>query len=216
MEEMKIGDFSQPLVDSLKPATSIPPTDDAPKPSPTPLKGEGASADKLNAAEQRLEEKAEETEAALRPKMSYEAQLKAQGISMEDAAKIVDDVLFHGHYAESIKITSKISVVLRTRQARDTSRTFTYLEVHKPLYDNHYNEAISKHSLSAALERLGEDRFTFPGRQDGTDKIEDAFQERWAYVNALPDPVLRLLFLKMQKFDEKVRVVLQEGAIENF
>jgi hypothetical protein len=212
MDEMRIGDFSKPLADP-KGTPKAPERTEEPRTLPP---AEGPGVDKLNTAEVRLKEKAEETEAALKPKMSYEAQLKAHGISMEEAAKIVDDVLFKGYYSEEIKVSSRVSVVFRTRQARDTERTFTYLEIHKPVYEQHYNEAISKHSLAAALERLGEDRFSFPDRKEGSDKIEDAFQERWAYVNALPDPVLRLLFLKMGKFDEKVRVVLQEGAIENF
>lgn len=211
MEDVKIGDFSKPLVDAPKPSD-----DEPPKPPPTELKEKEAPADKFNAVEEQLEKKAEETEAALEPKLNYEAQLKEHGITLEKAAEIVDDVLFKGHFSEEIKITSRVSVVLRTRQARDTSRTLTYVEIHKPLYENNYAETISKHSLAASLERMGTDRFSFPDRQDGTSKIEDAFQERFAYVNALPDPILRLLFIKMSKFDEKVRVVLQEGAIENF
>ncbi len=211
MEDVKIGDFSKPLVEPPKPSDS-----ESPEPPPAALKEEEATADKLSAVEKQLEKKAEETEAALEPKLNYEAQLKEHGITMEKAAEIVDDVLFKGHYAEEMKISSRVSVVFRTRQARDTSRTLTYVEIHKPLYENNYAETISTHSLAASLERLGDDHFSFPGRQAGTSKIEDAFQERFTYVNALPDPVLRLLFIKMSKFDERVRVVLQEGAIENF
>lgn len=202
---MKIGDFSQSLVDP-------------PKPAPTASTAVGASPEKekLDSMENRLEKKAEETEEALKPKLDYEAQLKQHGISTEEAANIVDAVLFHGYYSETIKISSRISVVLRTRQARDTTRTLDYLEVARPMYDSNYNEVVSKYALAGALERLGDDRFSFPGRESKSDDIEEAFQQRLRYVEDLPDPVLRLLYLKMQKFDERVRIVLQEGAIENF
>jgi hypothetical protein len=216
MSEMKIGDFTKPLVPQAAP-TNAPADAPADAPTSSMLKGEGDAAEKLKAAEQRLEDKADETEAALKPKVDYEARLKEHGISVEDAAKIVDDVLFKGHYAEEVKVSSRVSIVLRTRQARDTARTLTYLEVHKPLYENNYNEHVHKHALAASLVRLGEDRFTFPsGKASTADEVEDAFRIRLAYVNALPDPVLRLLFLKLTRFDERVRIVLQEGAIENF
>jgi len=218
VEEVKIGDFSQPLVE--RPESTAPPALAATVPTvpttPTGPDGTSPAADKLDAAEKRLNEKAKETEEALKPKVDYEALLKREGISMEDAAKIVDDVLFQGHYMETVQISKRISVDFRTRQAKDTARTMVYLEIAKPLYENHFSEVISKHSLAAALERVGEDKFSFPGHSATRDAIEDAFQKRLEYVNNLPDPVLRLLFVKLSKFDEKVRVVLQEGAIENF
>lgn len=210
-EEMKIGDFTKPLAPQVKQAvaTANPPT--------TPAMGSASpEADRLEAAEQRLAEQAVETEEALKPKVNYEEQLKAAGISTDEAAKIVDDVLFKGYYTEEVPVSKRVTVSFRTRQARDTARTMVFLEVAKPIYENHFNEVVGKHTLAASLERLGRDKFEFPAKDAPDDKVENAFQARLSYVNGLPDPVLRLLFLKLSKFDEKVRVVLQEGAIENF
>lgn len=208
MDEMKIGDFSQPLVDPAKAKVT-------PVMSP-PAPGEPPSEENLSSTELRLTQEERETEAALKPKVDYEEMLKEAGIPLEEAAQIVDAVLFKGHYSEKIKLSSRVSVVLRTRQARDTSRAFTYLEVSKPLYEQHFNEIVSKYALAASLESLGTDTFVFPPQTASADEYEAAFQKRLNYVNNLPDPVLRLLFVKSYKFDEKVRVVLQEGAIENF
>jgi hypothetical protein len=41
-------------------------------------------------------------------------------------------------------------------------------------------------------------------------------RERVAYVDALPDPALRVLFRKLFEFDQRITVALAEGSIENF
>jgi len=208
VDEMKIGDFSKTLVPPPKPGP-------APTPAPTPA-GASPESDRLVATEKILASEAAETEEALQPKVDYEEQLKAQKISLATAAKVVDDVLFKGHYTEEFPVSSRVKVVFRTRQARDTARTLMYLEVAKPLYENHFNEVVSKYSLAGSLEQLGTTKFKFPAADASDGDIEKAFSTRLAFVEGLPDPVLRLLLVKLNKFDEKIRVILQEGAIENF
>jgi len=223
MDEVKIGDFTKPVVSPMQrvaaaaAAASATATSGASTVSTArPTTAASPEAERLDATEKRLAEQAQETEEALQPKINYEEQLKAAGITKDEAARIVDNLLFKGCYAEEVPLSARVKVAFRTRQARDTARTLTYLEVVRPIYENHVNEVVSKHSLAASLERLGQDRFEFPSKDASTDKVEEAFQTRLTYINGLPDPVLRLLFLKLVKFDEKVRVVLQEGAIENF
>jgi hypothetical protein len=206
MDEVKIGDFSKRVAEQLP----------AGAPKPALDKGVSPEADRFEAVEKRLDVQAQETEEALHPKISYEELLKANGITKEEAAKIVDDVLFKGVYTEEVPVSKRVKAAFRTRNARDTIRTMQYLEVAKPIYENHFNEIVATYTLAASLERLGRDAFDFPKKDAPTDKIEEAFQNRVSYVSGLPDPVLRLLYLKLGKFDEKIRVVLSEGAIENF
>ena len=199
-EEIKIGDFSKPLVEM--------------KPGAQP--GESPSKARLESAEHNLEAEAQSAEAALKPIKSYEDRLKEANITKEQAAEIIDAVIMKGFWSEPIKITSRISVVLRTRSARDVRRIQDYLEVQRPVYDTHYNEILSRMTLAASLERLGKDGFTFPGKEAKDADYENAFQQRAAYIENLADPVLRLLFLKLWAFDEKIRAVLAEGTVENF
>ena len=195
MEETRIGDFSQPLV---KPAPASP------------------TKERLESAEKNLDAQAEGAEAALKPLQTYEDKLKEAGVAKEQAAEIIDSVLMKGYWAETVKISQRISVKLRTRSARDTRRIQDHLEVQRPVYDAHYTEILGRMTLAASLEQLGTDRFNFPGKDAKNEDYENAFQERVRYIENLADPVLRLLFLKLWKFDEKIRIVLSEGTIENF
>lgn len=199
-EEIKIGDFSKPLVE-MKPAAQP---------------GESPSKARLESAESNLEAEAQNAEAALKPIKSYEDRLKEAGVTKDQAAEIIDSVIMKGYWSEPIKVTSRISVTLRTRSARDVRRIQDYLEVQRPVYDVHYNEILSRMTLAASLEKLGKDTFSFPGKDAKDGDYESAFQQRATYIENLADPVLRLLFLKLWTFDEKIRAVLAEGTVENF
>jgi hypothetical protein len=199
MEETRIGDFSKPLVD--KPAAA------------------GATGDtkvRLEAAEQSLETEANAAEAALKPIKSFEDKLKEVKVTKEQAADIIDSVLMKGYWSETVPVTSRINLKLRTRSARDVRRIQDYLEVHRPVYDAHYQEIMGRMTLAASLEQFGKDVFSFPGKEAKPEDYEDAFQKRAQYIEGLADPALRLLFMKLWTFDEKIRVVLSEGTIENF
>jgi len=202
MEEIRIGDFSRPLAD--RPLA----TQETAGPSPTQAR--------LEQAEKRLGAQAEEAEAKLGPQLSYEERLRDVGVGRDEAAEIVDAVLLRGFYAEDIPLTPRLKLRLRTRQYRDTQRVQSYLEVARPVYETHYQEAVSRHALAASLERLGKDGFAFPGREATGEQIEAEFKTRLAFVDGLPEPTLRLLLHKLWKFDRKIAVVLEEGAIENF
>jgi hypothetical protein len=197
----RIGDFSRPPVDlPKKPAAPASPTKDA-----------------LEAAETRLDEETSKDEEALKPMASFEEKLKAAGLTREKAAEIVDAVLLKGHYSENIKITSTVGMRLRTRNARDVKRVQEMLEAQRFTIDAHYSEAWGRLLLAASLEAFGKDKFDHPNpRKEAYDVIEKAFQERVAYVDALPDPALRVALGKLWKFDNRVAVALEEGTIENF
>lgn len=199
MEETRIGDFSTPLI--AKPAAA---------------NATGDTKVRLEAAEQNLESEANAAEAALKPLKSYEERLKEVKVTKEQAADIIDSVLMKGFWSETVPVTSRINLRLRTRSARDTRRIQDYLEVARPQYDAHYNEILSRMTLAASLEQFGKDVFTFPGKDAKTEEYEEAFHKRSQYIESLADPALRLLFMKLWTFDEKIRVILSEGTIENF
>lgn len=202
-DPVRVGDFSRPPVDPPKKTATGQPV------SPTK--------DKLDKLDAQLEGEAQRDEAALKPMASFEEKLREAGLTREKAAEIVDAVLVKGFYAEDIKVTSTIKTRLRTRNARDTRRAQEMLEAQRFTIDAHYSEAWGRLLLAASLEAFASDRFEHPNpRKDKTELIEKAFQDRAAYVDALPDPALRILLQKLYKFDQKVAVALEEGSIENF
>jgi len=200
-EPTRIGDFSRPVVDAPKKT--------APPASPTK--------DALDAAETRLDEDASKDEAALKPLASFEEKLKAAGLTREKAAEIVDGVLLKGFYAETLKITSTVNVRLRTRNARDVKRIQEMLEAQRFTIDSHYSEVWSRLLLAASLESFAKDKFNHANpRTDSFEEVEKSFMERVTYVDALPDPALRVLLAKLWKFDNRISVAIEEGSIENF
>jgi hypothetical protein len=195
IDPAKIGDFSRPVV---------------PRAPASPVK------EKLDAAEQKFEQEAASLEAEIAPMASYEDKLKEAGLSREEAARIIDAVLTKGHYAEDAQITRTIRARFRTRSARDTRRAQDYLETVRPTFDSSYQEILSRQLLAASLESFGGDKLPFPDRRAGQEEIEKAFQDRLAYVEALPDLALRLLFQKLIKFDRKLSILLEEGVVQTF
>ena len=197
-KDVRIGDFSRPVVDA--PAG-------APPASPT--------RDTLVSAEESLGDDARREEAALKPMLSYEDRLKEVDVTREKAAEIIDAVLLKGFYAEDVKITKRIKARFRTRSSRDTKRAQEIIEAQRLTYDVHYNELLSRILLSASLEMFGEDKLPHP-RKVSSDDLEKAFQERIAYIDSMADPALRILMQRLAKFDRMISVVLEEGSIENF
>jgi hypothetical protein len=197
-DELRIGDFSKPV------ATR------APKVTESPAK------QNLEAVESRLDTEAAQDEAALKPLQSYEDKLKEVGLTKSDAAKILDDVMMRGHYAEDVQVTPRFRARLRTRNARDTRRAQEILETQRLTYDSHYAESLSRILLASSLEVFGDERLPHPERRAPVAEVEDAFNNRMRFVESMPDPALRMMFKQLMNFDKKVAVALEEGAVENF
>lgn len=201
-DPIAIGDFSKPLVERAAPSA-----------------GQGASPTEaaLKSTEARLDSEARRDEEKLQPLQTYADRLKEAGIDQAKAAKIVDEVLLRGYYAEDIQITKSVKMRLRTRTARDTRRVQELLEAENPRFDHHYRESLTRLLLAASLVRFGSEELPHPDRKSSSDDIERMFQARIAYIDSqVSDPALRIMFAKLWKFDQMVTVALEEGAIENF
>jgi len=196
-EDLRIGDFSKPLV-------------------PKPAKGDSPTKTSLDAAESRLDAAASKDEEALKPLKTYEDKLKAVGLDKTKAAVILDDVMLKGFYSEEIAVTPRVKARLRTRNARDTKRAQTMLEGMRLTYDSHYAESLSRILLASSLEQFGNDQLPHPNRKAQDKDIEDAFTTRMSYVETMPDPALRIMFKRLMEFDQRVAAALEDGAIENF
>jgi hypothetical protein len=193
MEETQIGDFSRPLVRRDVPTT-----------------------DKLETAESKLAAEAKRVEESLKPLTTYEDQLKAIGVTKEQSAEIVDAVLMQGYYGETFQVTSKLKGRFRSREYRDTLRMQRYLEMESPKMQVVYDEIRYRYMLAASLEQFGQHRFDFPDRKTTADEVEKLFENRMTFVQNLPEATVTILFTKLEKFNRKVFIVTQEGAIENF
>lgn len=192
IEEVKIGDFSKDLGQP------------------------GGTKTRLDSADQALETKVTDAEQQLKPRLSYEEQLKELGVSKEEAAEIIDSILMKGFWSEDIQITKRITMRLRTRQARDLQRAQNVIETQRPIFEDHKQAIFNRYCLAGSLERFAKDPLPYPQKSASGDAVEAAFQERLAYVDNLAGPIINLIYQKLFKFDSKIFTILSEGVIENF
>lgn len=193
LDDLRIGDFSRP-----------------------PVEAAGTTKAALEGAEKRLDAEAAIVEAELKPLVSYEEKLKDAGVTKEQAASVVNSIMTKGFWSEEIKVTTTMRARFRTRSKKDTTRAQAFVEQQRPQYESHYAELLTHSLLAASLEQFGSDKFEHPGRKASDKEVEAAYQDRYAYVENLADPVYRLLATKLVAFDRKVAIVLEEGTIENF
>ncbi len=203
MDDLKIGDFTKPVV---------PPTKPAPKAAAAPPAKIPAGPDEVA-----LGAEAEAVEAELVPMRTYEDQLKEAGITREEAARIVDAIMEQSFWAESVKITKSTTARLRTRSSRDRTRAMERVETARPQYDAHYYDLMNKLLLAASLEAFGRVKFDHPARDAKPEEVEAAFDTRFKYLDVvIADPAYQLLLRAFLRFEDKIRVVTQEGVVENF
>jgi hypothetical protein len=211
LDDVRIGDFSRPLGTpdkSIKPAKP-----DAPN-LPQETSKDSPTAQRLDDAEARIATEIDRVEKDLTPLERYEKMLKSIGVSREEAAMIVDEILTKGYWEEEAKLTPLRRVKLRTRSYRDLERFYQFVELEQPKNTSYYNELLYKYSLAASLATYDGKSFTFPDGDKA--EVDKAFQARLRFVESLPEPAIRLLYARLGKFDEKIRIVTEEGAIEGF
>ncbi len=203
MDDLNIGDFTKPVVPPARPA----PKAATPPPAKIPVGPDEVA----------LGAEAAAVEAELVPMRTYEDLLRDAGITREEAARVVDAIMERGSWAEDVKITKTVSARLRTRNSRDRTRAMDRVETARPAYDAHYYDLMNKLLLAASLESFGAMKFDHPSRIAKTEEIEAAFETRFRYLDAvIADPAYQLLLRAFLRFEEKIRVVTQEGVVENF
>lgn len=207
----------RPTIGSFdKPADPTPaaPAPAAEKASAAPASG--PTAEKLKEREVQLGVEASAAEAQAKPMSAYEEALKVVGLTREQAARIAADYIDDGYYEEEFQITEKARGRFRTRAYADTRRLYSHYEVTRPQYAATMEEDKWRYLLAGSLAEWRGKKFQFPEMSTSRDEADKMFQARLTVVDNLTDPVVRLLFEKLEKFDQKVQVALREGSVENF
>lgn len=206
LDDLRIGDFERPLI----PGKSVK------EKAPPPAAADEAANPKLENAEDAIEQARSAVEKDLAPLERYERALKRVGVSKDEAATIVDTILMQGYWSKEMDLTPRRKVKFRSRLYADTQRFHDYIETIQPKNTAYYNEILFKFSLAASLEKYDDKTFTFPAKLADDRAANALFRERLDFVESLGDPAIRLLYARLAKFDEIVRVVMEEGAAENF
>jgi hypothetical protein len=173
----------------------------------------------VNALENEMQRDVSELAQAVAPIKPYKDRLAEAGISLEHARTVLDRVLMHGtHYDEEVRIGPTLRVKFRTRQVHDSMRIFKAIEDQAPRFVETSDDIKVRYMLASSLETYGTRTFIFPVLTKPEDMIalDEAFNERLFFVCGINDFALPILIREFKKFDDKIRLILSEGAVEAF
>jgi hypothetical protein len=176
---------------------------------PTPAKAV------VSALESTIEKDVKEAEGVTDKALTYEELLKRESIDLDEAYRVRDALLIDGYYGETIFLTPNTSVRFRTRAYLDFTRFHQAVERAQPRYLPERDELAMRFFLAASLEAYGGKTFEFPPTSDVT-ACENAFDVRHRFILSLPEAVVEVLGRHLHKFDRKIRVILSDGAVEDF
>ena len=170
----------------------------------------------VDALERGFKKDVNELEEVVAPIKPYKERLADAGISLEYARNVLSHLIDSGgQYAEDVRLSPRTTVRFRTRQFADTMRTYAAIERETPRYADTTDSIQLRYMLAASLEAYGEKTFRFPRTTD-TSELDDAFGERLAFVQGLSDFAVRVLAREFSKFDQKIALILSDGAVEAF
>lgn len=143
------------------------------------------------------------------PKEKYLKDLAALGVTKDQAATIIDAMVFQGFYEEEVQVTKKLKVKFRTRDARAADRLNEVVNKENPQFTTFLYALIANYNLAASLVGYGPHAFD-PSTDEG-------FEKTLRYVKSrIPLPVFQLLVTKLSQFDEKLTTIMRDGCVENF
>jgi hypothetical protein len=185
-------------------------TTEKPKAPSTPI---GAVAQGI---EEDLAHDVKETKVQAEKAKTYLEILKDNNIEVTDAQAIVDDMMTKGYYTENVQITKKISTTFRTRNHNDYLRYHTALQILNPKYRQEEDEIALRYCLAGSLVRFNATTFTHTAPTAPEDQMREAFDNRLEWIEKQPERLTALLAVKLNRFDQKIAIVMSEGVIENF
>ena len=160
--------------------------------------------------------KSSKEEAPLSKEDQYEQNLKAQGIDLKEARRVMEQMVTKGYAEESFKI-GPATVTVRTRVYDDMVRAQRVLDQERPEYATAVQELLNRYNTAASLVRYSDNYFNHPDPLTATEEeLDEAFAPRLRFMKRLP----LYVGLKIQQhcfdFDQKMIAIFGEGAPQDF
>jgi len=152
------------------------------------------------------------------PEEEYKEQLKENGLDLEKARLIRDNMLFNHFHEETYMLGNKLPVVLRTREYGDAQRAMRRLESEAPNYAMSINDLVAHCNMAASLSKYGDKQFTLYTPEDGAseEQKEESFEIRSKFLRDLPTTIVDRLMRYAEQFDAMIAAVFATGAPEDF
>ena len=150
------------------------------------------------------------------PSEMWRQECELAGLSMRDAARILDEVMTKGFYEESYRVAGRV-FKLRTRTTVDGDRLIEMLRELRPDNNAVLTHLIARINLASSLSTFGPEVFPHTYPTDENRALLDAeWKARWNYTSSLPQPIFLAVTQTLQNFDEKVALACDARALENF
>jgi hypothetical protein len=121
-------------------------------------------------------------------------------------------MLEKGFYEESVPVTKSVVATFRTRAHADYVRYLRALETYNPKYVEEQQEIQIRYFLAASLVSFKGTVFKVAAGEDA----EKFFDRKLEWIEAQPETVIRLIAVKLSKFDQQIQTIMSEGIVENF
>lgn len=131
------------------------------------------------------------------PKMEKEDKPK---YDPEELLRIFDDMIFAGSYSETVSIRGKLKVTFTTRSAEQMSDITKQLDTQNAQLMATLVESRNLLNLYHGLTNY-----------QGTDLSGLKYDDKVAFVNRLPAPLVGMLMVALFDFDSKIQAATQEG-----
>lgn len=118
----------------------------------------------------------------------------------EELLRIFDDMIFAGSYSETISIRGKLKVTFTTRSAEQMSEITRQLDTQNAQLMATLVERRNLLNLYHGLTNY-----------QGTDLSGLKYDDKVAFVNRLPAPLVGMLMVALFDFDAKIQAATQEG-----
>lgn len=150
------------------------------------------------------------------PSEMWRQECELHGLSMSEAAKILDEVMSKGFYEESYRVAGRV-FKLRTRTTVDGDRLIEMLRELRPDNNAVLTHLVARINLASSLSSFGNEVFphTYPS-DDNRPTLDAEWKNRWSYTSSLPQPIFLAVTQTLQNFDEKVSLACDARALENF
>jgi len=159
-----------------------------------------------------LKDSIDRTKDGVEKSKSYDEILSEHDITVQKAHTVVDAMLEKGFYEESVPITKSVVATFRTRAHADYVRYLRALETYNPKYVEEQQEIQIRYFLAASLVSFKGVTFKIASGEDA----EKFFDRKLEWIEAQPETVIRLMAVKLSKFDQQIQTIMSEGIVENF
>jgi hypothetical protein len=146
----------------------------------------------------------------------WEVDLKAFGMTVSEAAVVLDTVITSGFYEETYRY-GKTIFKLRTRTATDSDRLIEMIQEFDPRSPGVLQHLIGRVNLASSLRCFGDKSFSFTTPTDSNRRdLDSEFNERYSFISSLPQATFFSLCQVLERFDKRVQLATDPRSLENF